>query len=295
MNHIKTYQEHLNEGLIKTVDMETFDKHVRKLYKKFPSVPAIKTPDLGDAGHMNLMIYNNEETLKFIEELIHQMNVHGYFVSTMEFRNIGNKSVEKIVKSNDEFLKTVKDSDLKKTKAIQISLEPKFEEETKDKFTTLYHITEQKHVKKITEIGLVPRAKSKISYHPERIYLATKHCIADIYDMYKNFVEKPVILRIDVAGIKLYPDINVPSQGAYFATENIPPDKIHVIKEKPSSFISGFKKTKAGKQSDKEDFYGILDNLLLNSGNDQKLKDFFAQAGETLRKPIDIKKQAQAA
>jgi hypothetical protein len=273
MNHIKTYHEHLNEGLIKTVDVKKFGKHLRIMFQKFyKDSIAAGTPLIDSDGHVTLMIYNKPKTLEFISELIHQINVHGYYVSGVQYRNIGDKEEEHSPKTadNNEFLEIIKAADPKITKAFQISLEPKFEEEAKGKFTMLYHITEQKHVKKIMEIGLVPRAKSKISYHPERIYFANKTVISQIYDMYKDFVDEPVILKVDVSGIKLYPDINVQvydnlGRGAYFATTNIPPDKIHVIKENPKTFIDRFKKTKAGKEVDQTELYHMLDNLLGNN------------------------------
>jgi hypothetical protein len=55
-----------------------------------------------------------------------------------------------------------------------IELEAKYDTELSPDMNTVYHTSPSKNDKKILKIGLVPRSKSKIAYHPERIYFIKK-------------------------------------------------------------------------------------------------------------------------
>jgi hypothetical protein len=123
------------------------------------------------------------------------------------------------------------------------------------------------------EIGLVPKSKSKVTYHPERIYLCNKAAMSAIYGKYRKYVEKPIILQVNTKGLKLYPDINA-GAGAYWTSENISPDRIKTLKVTPKEFIDKYleipktdPRQSLKAEQPKESWENVLINLL-----DGKLK-----------------------
>ncbi len=263
MKHIRTYKQHLEEGLIKTYDVKEFVKHLNKMiaaknYKKLLSNAKVD-PD----GHIWLMLRMKTQTMDFAKELIKLMNVLGYYVSDVNFRGYNvDDEANHPPKDNDEFLNIIKQAEEDtNVVTLQLLIEPKFEDEAKGKFITLYHITEKKHLKKIKEIGLVPKAKSKVTYHPERIYLATKEAMANIFKKYKDYVKEPVVLMVNVRDIKLYPDINA-GKGTYFTTTNIPPDRIKIMKDDAYTLIDKYLKKNPEAESQGLDIEKLLSNLL---------------------------------
>jgi len=261
MKHIRSYKQHLEEGLIKTYDVTEFVKHFNKMiaakdYKKLLSNAKVD-PD----AHVWLIVKIKPDTINFAKELVSLMNVLGYYVSDVNFRgyNIDDEANHP-PKSNDDFLKIVKQAEEENASAIQLLIEPKFEEEAEGKFTILYHITEEKHLKKIQEMGLVPKSKSKVTYHPERIYLATKEAMAFLFTKYKDYVKDPVVLRVNVKGLKLYPDINA-GKGTYFTTTNISPDKIKPLKQDAYDIMNKYLKNKPASNQG-WDIEKLLSNLL---------------------------------
>jgi len=121
----------------------------------------------------------------------------------------------------------------------KIRFEAKFDEEIVEKIPQiLYHITPTQNVNKILKIGLVPKSRSKVSYHPERIYLGKS--IGGIEKLApqmnlrtgdKNFT----ILKINtdlIPGeyLRLYTDPNY-NKEAFYTLNNIPPQAIEKIKD----------------------------------------------------------------
>lgn len=103
----------------------------------------------------------------------------------------------------------------------------------------LYHISPSKHEKKITEIGLAPKTKNKMSQHPERIYLA--YTSEQAKGLLKNeaFIKDDrrfTLYEINYGDIKLHREITFmedtqyPKAGCY-TYENIPPKYIRIIDE----------------------------------------------------------------
>lgn len=241
MKHLKSYIQHINEGLIKTVDIKSFINHLNHMNETKGFKDMIEYAKAEKDGHVLLVVSKNAKMMEFVKSLISLLNIDGYFISSIRYKGTGvDEDTSHSPRSNDEFVTIMDNANkTKEVEAIVISMEPKFEEAITEKYTTLYHITEQKHVAKILKTGLVPRAKSKISYHPERIYLANKYALTHIFEKYSQYVKEPVILSINVKGMKLYPDINA-GDGAVFTTENIAPDRISVLKEKASSFVNKY-------------------------------------------------------
>jgi hypothetical protein len=119
----------------------------------------------------------------------------------------------------------------------EIIFEAKFDEEIIENIPSiLYHITPTQNANKILKIGLVPKSRSKSSYHPERVYLGRSlEGIEKLApQMYQRTGDKNfTILRINtdfVPGgyLKLYTDPNY-SKEAYYTLNNIPPQAIEKI------------------------------------------------------------------
>jgi hypothetical protein len=121
----------------------------------------------------------------------------------------------------------------------EIIFEAKFDEEVVENIPPiLYHITPTQNSNKILHIGLVPKSRSKSSYHPERVYLGKSlegvEKLAS--QMYQRTGERNyTILKIEpemIPGeyLKLYTDPNYTKE-AYYTLNNIPPQAIEKIKD----------------------------------------------------------------
>ena len=121
----------------------------------------------------------------------------------------------------------------------KIRFEAKFDEEIVEKIPDfLYHITPTQNANKILDTGLVPKSRSKASYHPERVYLGKS--IEGVEKLASQMYQRTgdlsfTILRIDtnvVPGgyLRLYTDPNY-SKEAYYTLNNIPPQAIEKIKD----------------------------------------------------------------
>ena len=121
---------------------------------------------------------------------------------------------------------------------IKLRFEAKFDEEVVENVPSiLYHITPTQNANKILSIGLVPKSRSKASYHPDRVYLSKD--LEDIENLGEMFYQKTgiknwTILKIEtdiIPGdyLKLYTDPNY-KQG-YYTLNNIPPQAIEKVKE----------------------------------------------------------------
>lgn len=264
MKHIRTYKQHLDEGLIKTYSLKEFVKHLNIMSKsKYPHI--IKNAETSPDGHVYIIIdIKKPNSIEFVKSLIELINTLGYYIANTNFRGRNtDEETSHTPKNNEEFLSIAKEaSETNGVEGLELSIEPKFEKEVTGKFTTLYHITEKKHLEKILKQGLVPRSKSKMSYHPERIYLANKRAISGIYRKYSEFVKDPILLIVDVKGLKLYPDINA-NDGAYFTTTNIDPERIKVMKTDPELLVNKYIKAHKSELDD-EEFQRIMNNTISN-------------------------------
>lgn len=94
----------------------------------------------------------------------------------------------------------------------------------------VYHVTDEKYLHKIKKNGLVPRSKSKKTYHPERIYLLLNkgNNVKALANNPEFDIDNPVLLKIDVSEFKkynkFYEDPNL--DGGVFVVNNIPPNII---------------------------------------------------------------------
>lgn len=271
MKHLKLYEQFVEEGLIKTVDVDKFISRINDMMQQKGYLHFLDDSRVDKDGHVWLMINMEEEGDKQIEltkDLISLINILGYYVSHATLKGEEIADQERVPKNNDNFLMVMKNAKAdKRVQAVQVLFEPKFEQKSRGA-ATLYHITEERHLEKIMKIGLVPKSKSKVTYHPERIYLCNKAAMAAIYGKYRQYVKTPVILQVSTKGLTLYPDINA-GAGAYWTSENISPDRIKVLETTPKEFIDKYLKiTKTDPRSSykaelpKESWENVLLNFL---------------------------------
>lgn len=198
----------LVEGLIFT---HPISKSIDIISRRFPEL----TVDIEKDG--DIYIEGNFNELQNYLPLFTNL---GYFISTY---TINGQDWEKNYK--------------KSTKPIALYLEPKYDLKIDSIPNILYHASPLKFKNKILKYGLSPRTGSKLSKHPERIYLTDSvekaynfglYLRKDNSDYYKDGF---CIYSIDGSKIhNLYSDINF-RDGGYYTMANIGSDGIILIKE----------------------------------------------------------------
>jgi len=128
-------------------------------------------------------------------------------------------------------------------KNVDIKYEAKYgkEDEFIRKNPTAFHITSNINLPKILKYGLTPKTKSKLSNHPERIYLVSNVESDELEELAqalwkassnKDSIESMYILEIDLSKIpnhKFYDDPNFFMGDGAFTEQNIPPSAIEVL------------------------------------------------------------------
>ena len=215
---LETYKEeyklNLKEGLIKTTNI---GKTLNILEKKYSSKFIFNK--LKNSFSINTF-HTDINTL--LNGIIKDANTLGWFPSFIETEDYIGKWDEKYFKEGE----------------IKLRFEAKFDEEIVENIPSiLYHITPSQNANKILSIGLVPKSRSKASYHPDRVYLSKN--LKDIENLGEMFYRKTgikdwMILKIDtnmVPGdyLKLYTDPNY--EHGYYTLNNIPPQAIKKVKD----------------------------------------------------------------
>ena len=208
------YELNLKEGLIKTTNI---GKTLNILEKKYSS----KFIFTKSKNSFYIKTFSTDiNTL--LNSIIKDADNLGWFPSFMETEEYTGKWNEKYFKEGE----------------IKLRFEAKFDEEIVEKIPEiLYHITPTQNSYKILKIGLVPKSRSKASYHPDRVYLSKD--LEDIENLGEMFYQKTgikdwSILKIEtdfVPGnyLRLYIDPNY-TQG-YYTLNNIPPQAIEKVKD----------------------------------------------------------------
>jgi hypothetical protein len=219
------------EGLIKTTNIDKATEIIIKQFGNLPGVDIVNSnkeikigfePQYLDhklARYVNTQIYDPN-----ISKLIQLTNNLGYFPSVFAYEKNNETKVEKY--SNP------------KLRQIMDELEPdflafSFEKKYDEVITTpklVYHITDVRYLDKIKSIGLTPKTKSKLSSHPERIYVALdKEDALNLWKRMKIFIpkEKGILLTIDTEKLSdtFYNDPNFINKGVY-TYNNISPQSI---------------------------------------------------------------------
>ena len=230
----KTYLEQINEGLIKSYDIDfVIDKgsqHISVLNIPFN---ILKLPN--NSIKLNLLNFN-KVNIDHLFNLLNSTftNLLGWFPSYMFITNFsGMKNQmnydENYLKNTYEYLTDV-----------SIIYESKFDKEVQIP-TKLYNLSIQEYENKILSIGICPKSKNKLSSHGDRIYVCSNldDCIDLIpkmkfyfYNKNKKINTKWVIYEIDTDNLNLtlYKDSNYIEKGFYLLG-NIPSNKIKIIKK----------------------------------------------------------------
>ncbi len=210
----KEYDLNLKEGLTKTTNI---GKTLNILEKKYLS----KFIFTKSKNSFYIKTFNtNINTL--LNGIIKDANNLGWFPSFMETEEYTGKWDKTYFKEGE----------------IKLRFEAKFDEEIIEKIPKiLYHITPTQNVDKILKIGLVPKSRSKRSYHPERVYLGKdeKNTIKLAPKFYQDTgINKWVLLKINTDSIpanylRLYYDPNF--KYGYYTLNNMPPQAIEKVKD----------------------------------------------------------------
>ena len=244
MNYITTYSDFMLNETLKTHDINlTFNNVNREL-----SLLRINF-------NININLNKIEITLlgfRFLKDVKSYLDLlnnllidrHGWFPSEMEITNISN--MKNILPYDEEALLDNKNNIYYQD--VKITYESKY-----DKLVNipnkLYHLSIQQYENSVLKNGLIPKSKSKLSKHLDRIYLCsdTKDCYNLIskmnllYAMNKfsksknNINTKWIIYEIDTndLDLKLYQDPNYTNSTAAYTTDNINRDNITIFdKEK---------------------------------------------------------------
>lgn len=248
MLSFKDYIDSINEGLIKTYPGDIILKNL------LSSLMDLHLDVKGTFSNNKICLTINNFNLIPLNKLgiifnqieIIAINNGGWFPSIMELIKL--TSIKKIDKFKLKDIIQIHD-ELKK---VIIIFESKYDNIIYDIPDKLYHLTIKEYSSKINKKGLIPRSKSKLSSHLDRIYVCytIQNCIdlipkmmfyytgekdENIYKLGKNFFKKditPIIYEIDNSDKninKLYVDINYEQKG-YYTLNNIPPSKIKQIK-----------------------------------------------------------------
>ena len=165
------------------------------------------------------------------------INMNGWFPSYMSMVNISgmiNKSTY-----NKEYLVDM----CEYLSSVEIIFESKFDIESEIP-AKLYHLTIQHFENKISKIGIYPRSKSKLTQHPDRIYLCCsiqdcENLIPQMSIFYRSKLwqnksykidSRWAIYEVDTKGlVKLYKDPNY--LNGYYILENIPPQNLRIVEK----------------------------------------------------------------
>ena len=187
------------EGLIKTYPN---DKSLNVILRKFSELKG----EIEEDGEIYL-----EGDFTELSNYLPLINNLGYFIS-------------KLTINGNNWIKDFDDN----TKPIALFLEPKYDVEISIKPSFLYHATPLKNKNSILKYDMIPKSQSKISNHPERIYLTKEYKMVYMFGM--TFNEPFIICKIDTneLDIKLYRDVNA-SSNSYYTMDNIKKENIEII------------------------------------------------------------------
>jgi len=207
------FELNLKEGLTKTTSLgqtvDILEKTYKNKYEFYKTMSAffIKTYS-ADLDNLNQLI-------KTAENL-------GWFPSWVEVDEYEGKYNSKVIKKGEVIYK--------------LRFEAKFDKKIDRIPLTLYHLTPKQNWDKISKIGLVPKSRSKASYHPERVYLGkdmkSLKFLSNLFYQ-KTGIKEYTLIKIDTELIPqyftLYSDPNF--QNGYYTLNNIPPTALTKIKD----------------------------------------------------------------
>jgi hypothetical protein len=227
---LETYKEeyflNLEEGLIKSTSI---GQTVSLLKKQIPNWDFTYEKG-GKSITVEVLAVGDVYSLEDLNKLNTLLNSLGWFISYMFIQGVGlnirDRYDEKVLRHAFQN---------KATEEISLVCEAKFDQKVNKIPDFLYHIAPLKNWEKIHSIGLVPKSRSKRSYHPERVYLGKdeKHTIDLASKFYQVTGTKEwVLLKIDISMVpgdylRLYYDPNF--KHGYYTLNNIPPQAVEKI------------------------------------------------------------------
>lgn len=161
-----------------------------------------------------------------ISKLLQLMNNFGYFPSFIWYsNNTTGKNGSK--KFSGRILRDL----IEDYEYITIRFEPKFDDKINiSKYSEIFHVTDKKYLDSITKKGLVPKTKSKIADHPDRIYfMPSKEDAIKISKDFRLNIKDLLILKIDTKSLPkdiiFYKD---PNSEGFYTYDNIPKNLIQI-------------------------------------------------------------------
>jgi hypothetical protein len=215
------------EGLIHSVSIDRFEDLVNRW-----SISADKFKVLNKNSKIQL-VFDDNITEYELESLIRYVNMLGWYVSAYL---IGEAGLRWKKFSVADFTKDTVDK-----KLYSLQLEAKYDLELNGRnFDFLYHSTPSVNDDKINSIGLVPKSRNKIAYHPDRVYFTrTETELDDITERFHSLyptVKEYSYYQVDIKGaihddgtIRLFNDPNT-ANGIY-TLSNIPKQYLSLIKK----------------------------------------------------------------
>lgn len=228
------YELNLKEGLIKTTPI---GETVSILKKKFPNWFFRYNKDENDFEIEILKIKDGIEP-EYFDKLLPLLNNLRWFISFMKIQGNWDSEMKTAINIEDKYNEKILKNSFANPKihTIILDCEAKFDIKVNKIPVELYHITPIKYWDKIQKQGLVPRSRSKASYHPDRVFLAKTEQYAE--DLGKKFYQKTGITEWAVLKIHtdlipgeyftLYKDPNYTDRG-FYTLNNIPPQAIEKI------------------------------------------------------------------
>jgi hypothetical protein len=227
MLNYTNFVEHLKEGLIRTYNITQYGNN---LLFKLSRLGIHVSLDIIDKHVFNMIIDNPK--LDDIEIILDEcVNLFGYYPSYY-YITLYNGSINEF-KWNDFELK-------EGTSQIKIRFESKYDDGLYNNINicplTLYHYTYTENIKNILLNGIYPKSKSRLSNHPERIYVFTdisnKSSLLNNLKRSdtKNGINKDyILLEIDCSNKSLILHTDPNYTLGYYTYDTISPNLIKVI------------------------------------------------------------------
>jgi hypothetical protein len=212
----------LSEGLIKSVKLEIAFNLLSKNFKDYI---------ISNIENSKISIEISEYDEKQFSLLLSYLNSLGYFITRESVHLQNGRTL-----LSKEFDASLITNNLNDISSIVLYIEPKYDIKIERVPKVLYHATPNRNSDKILQTGLTPKSRSKLAFHPERVYLTDT--VENAKDISKKLSaitgEKGwSILKIETQHIppyfKLYKDPNYTN--GYYSVNNIPPSAITKLED----------------------------------------------------------------
>lgn len=226
----------LHEGLLNTTDGNLTVKKSSMFLSPLGiiyNISYINNTILLEIDHFN-KINAMSDVFNCIESYF--INMNGWYPSKMEIMDLSGS------KNDLPYDKNYLLDRSKYFQNVKIKFESKFDTESYIP-SKLYHLTIDQFENQIMKNGLCPKNKSKLTIHPDRVYLCStiedcKSLIPQMKMFYSskkwgnnkfNIDDKWIIYEVDTINLtmKLYSDPNY--KNGFYILDNIPPGNIKII------------------------------------------------------------------